>query len=288
MNIRERLENHGIWWNGQTLPADGIVPKHWRGWFGVPGNVFHCAVALRANGVGFEIEAGDYAATSEPELCVYLALPFISFLFSVDRFPLLLRLPGVKWQDGAPYSAGLGRRSIGFNVRLDSLWIYPWINREQHMPISFNINDFLFGRVRTERIGLTEERVLMAFPEGYYLATVEMYTTVWRRPRWPLVHSERRATVTVSEGVPLPGKGENDYDCDDDALHSSTSPAATLEDAVAAFRNSVLEARERYGSEDWKPRSGWPDHLIQLTGITSPEVGYVPAEYMLLKGQRSE
>ena len=39
--------------------------------------------------------------------------------------------------------------------------------------------------------------------------------------------------------IPVPGKGENSWDCDDDAIHSSHGPHSTVHQAVAAARRRL-------------------------------------------------
>lgn len=54
--------------------------------------------------------------------------------------------------------------------------------------------------------------------------------------------------------IPVPGKGENSWDCDDDAIHSSHGPHSTVHQAVAALVASVYRDRTRYGSgPEWQP-----------------------------------
>jgi hypothetical protein len=42
-------------------------------------------------------------------------------------------------------------------------------------------------------------------------------------------------------------------DIDDGAIFSSNASAATIDEAVEEFRESVMETRERYGGKDWRP-----------------------------------
>ena len=54
--------------------------------------------------------------------------------------------------------------------------------------------------------------------------------------------------------IPVPGKGENSWDCDDDAIHSSHGPHSTVHQAVAALVASGYRERTRYGSgPEWLP-----------------------------------
>jgi hypothetical protein len=65
----------------------------------------------------------------------------------------------------------------------------------------------------------------------------------------------RRANLDIERGVPTPGKGENSWDCGQDATYGLTCPASTVEEALASLRASVMRDRERYGGKDWKPEA---------------------------------
>ena len=55
------------------------------------------------------------------------------------------------------------------------------------------------------------------------------------------------------QGLPIPGKGENSWDCGDDAYYSIGTPAATAMEAVEYAADRVLETRRRYGGSSWAP-----------------------------------
>jgi hypothetical protein len=94
-------------------------------------------------------------------------------------------------------------------------------------------------------------------PEAAYPARIIISEATWTRPRWPWSRRIIRAKIEVEGGIPIPGKGENSWDIDDDAIFSLTTPAATLPAAVAAMVESVLERRLRYGgSLNWRPEHG--------------------------------
>lgn len=91
-------------------------------------------------------------------------------------------------------------------------------------------------------------------PEHPYPATVRLFESTWKRPRWPFARRMVRAEIEVEGGIPHPGKGENSWDCDDDATYSLTCQARTAEDAVAKLVGSVLRDRRNYGGRSWRPR----------------------------------
>lgn len=58
--------------------------------------------------------------------------------------------------------------------------------------------------------------------------------------------------------VPFPGKGENSWDCGEDAIMGAGADEPTPEAAVASVVKSALRNRRRYGGEGWKPEKPAP------------------------------
>lgn len=107
--------------------------------------------------------------------------------------------------------------------------------------------DTLLGRVTSERVDEPPLAVEIPLPEGARPATITWSTFTHRRPRWPFVRRWRSANVEPAQPVGIPGKGENAWDCDDDALYSLSTSARDNEQAIARFVESVLRSRQRYG-----------------------------------------
>lgn len=98
---------------------------------------------------------------------------------------------------------------------------------------------------------------VVPMPEGTYDATVELKRGTWRRRRlfaWmPKVH-HFTGEITPDKPIPVPGKGENSWDCDDDAHYSSSGPYRTAAEAVSSMVAGVYRDRTRYGSgPEWQP-----------------------------------
>ena len=106
--------------------------------------------------------------------------------------------------------------------------------------------DRLLGRVKCETTKGEPESVEVPMPEGKYPATLTREERVWKRPRWPWIKDRRvDYRVDLEVGIPSAGKGENSWDCDDDALYGTggSTPAEAIGNAVkAALRN-----RANYG-----------------------------------------
>lgn len=64
----------------------------------------------------------------------------------------------------------------------------------------------------------------------------------------------------VAQGVPVEGKGENSWDCGEDATYEMSFPGAPYRkeikstfDAALYFWRDMMKSRERYGSAQWLP-----------------------------------
>ena len=55
------------------------------------------------------------------------------------------------------------------------------------------------------------------------------------------------------DGIPIPGKGENSWDCGEDRRFSINTTANTIAEAVEAFRRDIEKTREQYGGKNWVP-----------------------------------
>jgi hypothetical protein len=53
------------------------------------------------------------------------------------------------------------------------------------------------------------------------------------------------AIVECPTGMAIPGKGENAWDCDDNAIYGASFKAASVKDAVRSFVADVRKARKR-------------------------------------------
>ena len=129
------------------------------------------------------------------------------------------------------------------------------------LDVYWNYRDWLFGRAiysegrRNASLGHLPAKQTISLPEGEYELQIETYTSYWHRPRSPFVKAIERVNIHPLIPVPIPGKGENSYDLDDDAIYDSIEPrkGRTVEKIAEDFRDSILDRRERYASRTWVP-----------------------------------
>ncbi len=111
---------------------------------------------------------------------------------------------------------------------------------------NFHPLDFFLGSTDYKKKDLTFHEVLVPMPEGSYPATVQFQECTWKRPRWPFISSKGiYADIKMKIGIPHQGKGENSWDCGEDAVMGLSRKASTLEQAIAATVECALRDRRR-------------------------------------------
>lgn len=134
---------------------------------------------------------------------------------------------------------------------------WPW-NGDGYSWLLQPLSALLGDLERVEEVEHAAEASSIILMEGAYPVTVRCYRSIYRRSRWPLATVIEHAEVKCDGGAPIPGKGENAWDCDEDAIHSTRFAGRqapwTVDEAVSHFREDVLRARERRGGQGWTPR----------------------------------
>ena len=147
------------------------------------------------------------------------------------------------------------KREIGVSVHDGILWWRAWSDPDSWSSRTprwrdgnFHFVDFVLGKPKHASVTIEETHALVPMPEGTYRATVKLTEDTWSRARGRTTRV-RRAHVEMLDPIPFSGKGESDYDLNDDAVYGSTFPARTVEEAVGHMVQSVLETRRKRGDE---------------------------------------
>lgn len=172
-------------------------------------------------------------------------------------------------------------RTVGVRInRAGTVSISLWEDRDAWSRddpwwwvLKFNPADRIFGDTEYTRGEGKKHRMRVPLPEGCYIAEIELYEARWKRPRWPFARSLMRAEIAPNPPIPVPGKGESDWDCGDDATHSMTMLARTPEQAIGMLVADVLRTRHRHGGTDWMPSSGWPEGLVSHDAMRNDKHG---------------
>lgn len=121
----------------------------------------------------------------------------------------------------------------------------PWW---MHWHLDFA--DLVLGKNVHSAEALDERDVRIPMPEGAYEAKAIFKRETWKRSRWPWPLVITRLHLEIPGGVPVPGKGENSWDCGPDATYGTTGPAQSIEEGIGRFVGSTLALRKRRGGRD--------------------------------------
>lgn len=147
----------------------------------------------------------------------------------------------------------------GITAHEEFIWINVWRNemssREAWLHWTFDWKTFFFGKQSYKNRVLNEFRSIVVMQEGDYSCTVLIEESTWKRPRWKaIIHNY--ATFKFDNPVPIPGKGENSWDLDDDAFLQMSvrlAPGQTITEAAKDIAAKIRQRRERYGGKNWLP-----------------------------------
>lgn len=253
-------EDHGAhhyrrhwWWYDDTdehgHPAGRSHAVHLEYW----------ALSRDHHGVGCSIKWGTAGSETTPDLAAHFG-PLGSIWLSFERvFP-------ARWfdrrnPDGTPdydsrlISINADRRHLEWNLwtrhhggnRDIPRWRRPYIVYDR----------LVYGRDNTETIVLDTGTCSIPLPEGPQPAiyTVTRYVHHRTRPlgrlrdrlAGPRIH--HHTEVRPGRPSPVPGKGENTWDCGDDAIWSTSVPGRSIDNAIAAHTAAVLRDRRLHGGE---------------------------------------
>lgn len=269
MRIRLLKDDKGeprVWSHGTSRSAKQGKAwwRNYRWWLHGPNNwCFHTQwVIERSAGATllFSLGEGD-----GPETKLVFGLPWLFTIYLVLEWNALrrfVRTVGTKRYKGGDWDMPI-TREIGFRVFDGRIWFSLWSDphdsshHKRWQEFNWGPANFFLGRPRHWREDEREYTGEVVLPEGSYPATITLYTACRKRPRWPRIDRWPRSEVEIESGIPIPGKGENSWDCGDNAIYGISSAQETVEEALAACAESILHTRLKYGGPDWTPVKGW-------------------------------
>lgn len=246
-------------WRSQNLnekPGDRVGSKlvHGRGWLrrddsrGTIG--VEWVFTARPRTFGWRVSRGG----QDSEHDASLALHFGWFSLYVYTELLLPR----KWRGKDDDAREYGLTYFVEGDHLSWTWHAKEFESSSHDPWWMHkgwfLADVIFGGANYSTTVIREEQTVIPMPERSYPATVKIELARWKRPRWPFAKELLRGDVDIPGGVPVPGKGENSWDCDQDAIYGQTALAKSIDEAVANVVESALKSRRRYGGKNWQPQ----------------------------------
>lgn len=115
----------------------------------------------------------------------------------------------------------------------------------------------LFGKQKYESKEIRRYLDYVKMPEGNYPCEIIHTEATWVRPRFVKPIKVTRFEVIPDIPIPEPGKGENGWDIDDDALHSSTVRAENVKEALRKVADDVMKTRLKRAGRNWVPSEGF-------------------------------
>jgi hypothetical protein len=194
----------------------------------------------------FHIDLTFGSQFSEDDFMFSIAIPLFCFYLTFENvFPRKWRLKN--------------EREIRIAIFDWAIWWSFWqdtmeyrCNTPKWKYGNWHFLDTFLGKTKYFSKEFDNKNIEIPMPEKSYLATVKFEECTWKRARW-FPKRIVRATVDIPEGVPVPGKGENSWDCGEDAIYSSTFPAGTIAEAVGKVVQSAMRDRIKYGGLNWRP-----------------------------------
>jgi len=255
---------------GDTHEASGSKLMHGRGWLNMGKQTLNLSWNLRSDFCHANLCVSD----SEREVTAGLALPPVAIWIGVSGLPeRLFEILGVDYKTvkSLPDGVYLTEREVRIGIHHWALWWSLWMPEGMSKSSDprwrrgcLHFIDVIFGKHSFNEIQLDAQAVLVPMPERNYRGTVKVARRTWTRARWPfrsgpkqLFMEEMGYTISMESGeqIPIPGKGENSWDCDDDAVFSQSGPGGVPE-AIASVVESVFRTRRKHGgSIAWQPEA---------------------------------
>jgi hypothetical protein len=214
----------------------------------------------RSYGVSFK------ASHDEDPLKASFTCGLFGLYFGVERMPMLSKI-----RDAIVRAWPLAEQMSKFSGREFSLRFFDhavwWSIGSDDMGWSSKTPRWRHGSwhplgfyMRQGEPELLETRpVVVPMQERSYQGTAKLERTRWGFTRLPRLfdRTDYHVDITMAPGeqVPFPGKGENAYDCGEDASFGMSMPARTIEDGIGRFVGSVLHSRVRHGGTKWTPEA---------------------------------
>lgn len=132
------------------------------------------------------------------------------------------------------------------------------------------LQNIIFGDLQSEFVKDSEPSpISISMPEGVYPAFYQYESVVHNRKRWLKSISFPRTEITFDSskfegnvGIPYPGKGENSWDCGDDATFSFGCPNHSYTIAIHNLTEYVM--KKRRNNKNWRPSEDWSIKLFKF------------------------
>lgn len=215
--------------------------------------------ALFFNGCGAGVRIGH----DEHAVSFDILIPYVLGTFVSIHTPLLYKAARAL-ADLWPTVPGEGKyvvRETEWRIHSNALWWSVWAPEGSwHSKCPKwrhgSWHPLGHGRRMSEELIKTEE-VEVPMPERTYRATATLSKCTSGYERLPRLFDREWFGVEIKmhagEQIPHPGKGENSWDCGEDATYSMSTAARSIEEGIGQLVGSVLRSRRRHGGRSWRP-----------------------------------
>jgi hypothetical protein len=252
--LEEQYRKPRFWWHGQNLKKEKDTMGHpWfyrRGWLHDRRSRFELGICgiIPSRFLHAYIQFGD-----EHQITVSIACWLFALWVHVGGIRALRhrKLFSGRWGTEREIKLSVFEWALSWR-----LWVDPMSSSSRTPKWRdgyLHFGDLLLGKRKyTCEYGEWHDATC-EMPEGSYTTRVRTMLQEWKRPRWPWPRVRGGYDIEIPGGVPIPGKGENSWDCGEDAVMATGSNAPTIEEAMKELAASVMETRKRYGGDDWRP-----------------------------------
>lgn len=223
---------------------------------------------LRSCSVGFKFD------DDERDFTAHIRVPFVGYTFLSLKHPLL-KLVSELVRDAIPNDIfGKGTEGYGsrdFSVRVSD-WALYW--RFGADPMGWSRSRprwrdgawYPLGHNQQQTVEVIADHIPMGIPmpEDLYMAEGKLERVTYGFQNLPRMFDKTILRMNVrmleDEQIPIPGKGENSWDCDEDAMYASSFPVPYEEGceevvhySVGQVIDDIYKTRARRGGKNWKP-----------------------------------
>ena len=240
-----------VWFHWQNLNKcehcrRGWALMHGRAWLHILAWVIRWEWNLWSKAFHVGVDVGGKC--SEELLLFKFAIPPMSFYFGIEP-PCTSSVWHLAPERG---------REVQVAIHNWALWINPWSREHERMKadpwwvrgVTIHIDDLIWGKSKyhTDEVQ-PAERIVIELDGRQYHGTAKYERSTWKRPRWfAKVRLSTWIDMDPKDGLPHAGKGENSWDCGDDALCGWGVNGLDKEAAIASGIEKVLKYRRRYGN----------------------------------------
>lgn len=213
---------------------------HGRCWIAVFSWFFRIEWHLWSNHCHLSADVGG----DEEQLQFSVAVPPVAVWFAIQA-PLLRRLVPERTRE-------MQLSMFEWSIRLvlwgrEHEWIRsdPWWVRGVHL----DLKDAILGKAKfTSTETAPEVPIEILLDDRIYTGTAKFERCTWKRPLWfTKVRDSVWINMDQGHGLPHAGKGENSWDCGDDALCGFGVNGSNVEEAIQHGIDTVNGYRKRWG-----------------------------------------